>query len=331
MLKTFWLFNRGLKYKIHFYYNEQNPGEDSSCVRVLCRQILSVLFNHTFHSCKILSLKYKLPYSKWSELSFFNRKTHGRKQPRTGEWWRWRWPRSSIEASLRCLWVFSAAPPAPPESAWGPFFDPGHRITSLPSCSSRAPPQVLGWRKNQWGKTSQCAIVCTYNAMYCLLITFYFQRVSIVLLVLNPVVLLQIHSLLRRVPQAPAKSIQLQKQPNQIFITFVMAVSLCKWLRVNQWFIWPYLPAAAVTYVFVCDGFCHERNAQDDDTGHHKQDDGEVEVVDSAYDGGTVAGVYAAACAVRKLGYHPGQADEQANGEAVKRTLRKERSLDTWI
>lgn len=80
--------------------------------------------------------------------------------------------------------------------------------------------------------------------------------------------------------------------------------------------------------MLVVDGFGHERDSQDDDTGDDKQDDGEVEVVDSTYDGGTVTGIDTAACPISKLGYHPGQADQQSDGEAVKCTLRKERSLD---
>lgn len=68
-----------------------------------------------------------------------------------------------------------------------------------------------------------------------------------------------------------------------------------------------------------------EGDAQDDDAGDAEEDDAEVKVVDSADDGGTAAGVDAAASSVNKLGDHPGQADGQPNHEAVKRTLRKER------
>lgn len=50
--------------------------------------------------------------------------------------------------------------------------------------------------------------------------------------------------------------------------------------------------------------------------------------MDSTYDGGTVAGVDTASCPVNKFSYHPGQADQQANSEAIKCTLRKERSPD---
>ncbi|TNN71348.1 hypothetical protein EYF80_018426 [Liparis tanakae] len=68
-----------------------------------------------------------------------------------------------------------------------------------------------------------------------------------------------------------------------------------------------------VTYVLVVDGFGHERDSQDDDTGDNEQDDGEVEVVDSTDDGGTVTGVNAAACPKSKLSNHPGQADKKAD------------------
>lgn len=78
--------------------------------------------------------------------------------------------------------------------------------------------------------------------------------------------------------------------------------------------------------MLVVDGFGHERDSQDDDTGDSKQDDGEVEVVDSTNDGGTVTGVNTAAGPISKLSHHPGQADKQANHEAIKCTLRKGKS-----
>lgn len=68
-----------------------------------------------------------------------------------------------------------------------------------------------------------------------------------------------------------------------------------------------------------------EGDAQDDDAGDGEEDDAEVKVVDSTDDGGTAAGVGAAAGSVNKLGDHPGQTDGQPNHEAVKCTLRKER------
>lgn len=61
--------------------------------------------------------------------------------------------------------------------------------------------------------------------------------------------------------------------------------------------------------MLVLNGFGHERDSHDDDTGDNKQDDGEVEVVDSTYDGGTVTGANAAACPINKLCNHPGEAD----------------------
>lgn len=71
--------------------------------------------------------------------------------------------------------------------------------------------------------------------------------------------------------------------------------------------ICPYV--TVVTYMLVLNGFGHERDSHDDDTGDNKQDDGEVEVVDSTYDGGTVTGANAAACPINKLCNHPGEAD----------------------
>ena len=78
--------------------------------------------------------------------------------------------------------------------------------------------------------------------------------------------------------------------------------------------------------MLVVDWFGDERDSQDDDTGDDKQDDGKVEIVNSTYDGGTVTGVNTATCPISKLSNHPGQAYKQANHEAIKRTLRKERS-----
>lgn len=74
--------------------------------------------------------------------------------------------------------------------------------------------------------------------------------------------------------------------------------------------------------MLVSDGFGHERNSHDDDAGDDKEDDGEVEVVDPAYDGGTVTGLNTAACPIGKLGNHSGQAYCQANHEADKSPLK---------
>lgn len=79
------------------------------------------------------------------------------------------------------------------------------------------------------------------------------------------------------------------------------------------------------TYVLVCDGFGHERDSQDEEDRDDKQDDGEVQVVDSTYDGGAVGGINAAACAVSELSNHPGQAYNQANHQAIKGTLTEEK------
>lgn len=49
-----------------------------------------------------------------------------------------------------------------------------------------------------------------------------------------------------------------------------------------------------------------EGDTQGDNTGDAEQDDAEVKVVDSTYDGGTVTGTSAAAGSINKLGDHPG-------------------------
>lgn len=61
--------------------------------------------------------------------------------------------------------------------------------------------------------------------------------------------------------------------------------------------------------MLVFDGFGHKRDSHDEDTGDNKQNDGEVEVVDSTYDGGTFTGFNAAACPKSKLCNHSGEAD----------------------
>lgn len=80
-----------------------------------------------------------------------------------------------------------------------------------------------------------------------------------------------------------------------------------------------------LNYMLVVDGFGHERDSQDDDTGGDEQDDGEVEVVDATYDGGTIAGAGAAARPVGELCDHSGEANREANYEAAKCTLKEVR------
>lgn len=75
--------------------------------------------------------------------------------------------------------------------------------------------------------------------------------------------------------------------------------------------------------MLVGDGLGYERDSQDDDTGDDEEDDGEVEVVDPTYDGGTVTGVNTAARPISKLSNHSGQAYSQTNHEAEKCTLKK--------
>lgn len=83
--------------------------------------------------------------------------------------------------------------------------------------------------------------------------------------------------------------------------------------------------------MLVWDGFGHERDSQDDDAGHSEQDDGEVEVVDSTYDGGTVRGVNTAARPISKFSNHPRQAYRQADHEAIERTLKKEKGRQCGV
>lgn len=89
--------------------------------------------------------------------------------------------------------------------------------------------------------------------------------------------------------------------------------------------------SSLITYVLVWDGFGHERDSQDDDTGDSEQDDGEVEVVDSTYDGGAVRRVNTAARPISKFSNHPGQAYRQTNHEAIKCTLEKEKSSECRV
>lgn len=159
----------------------------------------------------MLLLKYKWSESSWSQSGFFKRKSHDRKQPHRGEWWRWRWQCSSIEASLRCLWASSATPPAPLDSALELSCSPGRRSTSRPSCKSLAPPLVLIWkRQRQWGKSACACVTASIYVFTVNVLTLHVHRFGIT--VINPVVLFKVHPLLRTVPQAPAQPIQLHKQ-----------------------------------------------------------------------------------------------------------------------
>lgn len=82
--------------------------------------------------------------------------------------------------------------------------------------------------------------------------------------------------------------------------------------------------------MLVVDGFGHERHRQDDDAGDNEEDDGEVEVVDATDDCGTVTGLNAAAGPIHKLSDHPGDADEQADHQAVKCTLGETETWSVW-
>lgn len=74
--------------------------------------------------------------------------------------------------------------------------------------------------------------------------------------------------------------------------------------------------------MLVGDGLCHEGDSQDDDAGDDKQDDGEIEVVDAADDGGTVAGLGTAARPEGELGDHSGEADGQTDDQAPESSLQ---------
>lgn len=74
--------------------------------------------------------------------------------------------------------------------------------------------------------------------------------------------------------------------------------------------------------MLVVDGLGHERDSQDDDAGGDEQDDGEVEVVDAANDGWTVAGLSAAAGSECELCDHSGEADGQADDQAPESPLQ---------
>lgn len=89
----------------------------------------------------------------------FNRRSRARRHRRTGGWWRWHWPRSSTWVSLRCLWVSSAAQPAPQHSGWEHSTFPNHRSSTLPSYNSLAPLWALH-RHTNTGMRTVCVRVC---------------------------------------------------------------------------------------------------------------------------------------------------------------------------
>lgn len=74
--------------------------------------------------------------------------------------------------------------------------------------------------------------------------------------------------------------------------------------------------------MLVSNRFGHERYCQNDDTGDGEQDDGEIEVVNATYDGGTVTRGSTGPRSISKLSDHPAQANKQSNNEAIKGTLR---------
>lgn len=138
----------------------------------------------------------------------------------------------------------------------------------------------------------------------------------IIRLVINPVVLFNVHPLLLTVPQAPAQAVELKGEctgrVHEPFLNHVRYQVSCA--RDNL------LPR--LIYMLVGDGLGHEGDSQDDEAGGDEQDDREVEVVDAADDGGTVAGLGAAARPVGELGDHSGEADEQADDQAPESPLQ---------
>lgn len=83
--------------------------------------------------------------------------------------------------------------------------------------------------------------------------------------------------------------------------------------------------------MLVGDGLGHKGNSQDDEAGRDEQDDGEVEVVDAADDGGTAAGLSAAARPVGELSDHSGEADTQADDQAPESPLQEMVSSQTLL
>lgn len=75
--------------------------------------------------------------------------------------------------------------------------------------------------------------------------------------------------------------------------------------------------------MLVRDGLGHEGDSKDNEAGGDEQDDGEVEVVDATDDGGTVAGLGAAARPIGELCDHSGEADAQADDEAPECSLQR--------
>lgn len=82
-------------------------------------------------------------------------------------------------------------------------------------------------------------------------------------------------------------------------------------------------------YMFVCNRFGHEWDGQDQYTGQAEEDEGEIEVVHTADDCGTVTGIHAAACAIGKLCYHTRQTHQQTNTQPIESTLWRRAIL--WV
>lgn len=122
----------------------------------------------------------------------------------------------------------------------------------------------------------------------------------IVLLVIIPVVLFNVHPLLLAVPQAPAEAVELRgKSIGHIYEPPIFSNHVRYQLsrvRDNQ--------LARLIYMLVGDGLCHQGDSHDDEAGGDEQDDGEIEVVDAADNGGTVGSLGAATSPVGELGNH---------------------------
>ena len=73
----------------------------------------------------------------------------------------------------------------------------------------------------------------------------------------------------------------------------------------------------------ICNGLGEEGDGQDDDDSDDKEDDGKIQVVHTADDRGTVAGLHAAPGSVGKLGNHTGHPDQKSYDQSPKGSLWK--------
>lgn len=143
-------------------------------------------------------------------------------------------------------------------------------------------------------------------------------------MVINPFVLFNVYPLLLAVPQAPAEAVELKGEgTGRIYEPFIFMSTPDIKSRLVK------LPR--LIYMLVGDGLGHKGDSQDDEAGGDEQNDGEVEVVDTADDGGTGAGLGAAARPVDELGDHSGEADAQADDQAPECPLQVMVSTQTTV